>query len=196
MSRNAKNEAPADAPAPKKKKKGKLFLMLTLVVLLGGGGLGATLYASGVLVPGGEGSHDAHRPQLVPRAEASSSEVAEAMERARRGQIDPRIFQATYHTMEENFTSNLRGGQSFVQIGIGVSTYYDERVIEHLEKHEMAIRSAILMVLSEQDPIAVATTEGKEALRQQLKNAVNRVLTNKEGFGGIDEVHFTSFVTQ
>lgn len=192
MSRNAKSDAPAEAP---KKKKGKLLLMFGLAVLLGGGGLGATLYASGVLVPTNAG-HDADRPQLVPRSDASSSAVAEAMERARQGQIDPRVFQATYHTLENNFTSNLRGGQAFVQIGIGVSTYYDERVIEHLTKHEMAIRSAILMVLSEQDPIAIATSEGKEALRQQLKNAVNRVLTNKEGFGGIDEVHFTSFVTQ
>ena len=192
MSRNANKDAPAEAP---KKKKGKLFLMLGLVVLLGGGGLGATLYASGMLVPD-HNAHDAHRPQLVPRSEASSSEVAEAMERARQGQVDPRVFQATYHVLENNFTSNLRGGQAFVQIGIGVSTYYDERVIEHLEKHEMAIRSAILMTLSEADPIAIATSEGKEALRQQLKNAVNRVLTNKEGFGGIDEVHFTSFVTQ
>ena len=193
MSRNAKRDA-SDETAPPKKKKGKLFLMLSLVVLLGGGG-GAGLYASGVLIPTNAG-HDAHRPQLVPRSEVSSSEVAEAMERARQGQVDPRVFQATYHTLENNFTSNLRGGQAFVQIGIGVSTYYDERVIEHLTKHEMAIRSAILMVLSEQDPIAIATSEGKEALRQQLKNAVNRVLTNKEGFGGIDEVHFTSFVTQ
>jgi flagellar FliL protein len=193
MSRNAKREAPEDA-APPKKKKGKLFLMLGLVVLLGGGG-GAALYASGVLVPTNAG-HDADRPQLVARSEASSSEVAEAMERARQGQVDPRVFQATYHTLADNFTSNLRGGQAFVQIGIGVSTYYDEAVIENLEKHEMAIRSAILMVLSEQDPIAIATAEGKEALRQELKNAVNRVLTNKEGFGGIDEVHFTSFVTQ
>ncbi len=193
MSRNAKKEAAEDS-APPKKKKGKLFLMLGIVVLLGGGG-GAALYASGVLVPTNAG-HDAHRPQLVPRAEASSSEVAEAMERARQGQVDPHVFQATYHTLADNFTSNLRGGQSFVQIGIGVSTYYDEDVIANLDKHEMAIRSAILMVLSEQDPIAIATAEGKEALRQQLKNAVNRVLTNKEGFGGIDEVHFTSFVTQ
>jgi len=194
MSRTAKKEAPADA-APKPKKKGKLFLMLSLVVLLGGGGLGATLYASGVLAPGA-GGHDADRPQLVPRSEVSSSEVAEAMERARRGQIDPRVFQATYHQLENNFTSNLRGGQAFVQIGIGVSTYFDERVIENLTKHDMAVRSAILMTLSQADPIALATPEGKEALRQQLKNAVNRVLTNKEGFGGIDEVHFTSFVTQ
>lgn len=193
MSRNTKKEA-TDEAAPPKKKKGKLFLMLGIVVLLGGGG-GAALYASGVLVPTNAG-HDAHRPQLVPRSEASSSEVAEAMERARQGQIDPRVFQATYHTLADNFTSNLRGGQAFVQIGMGVSTYYDEDVIANLEKHEMAIRSAILMVLSEQDPIAIATSEGKEALRQQLKNAVNRVLTNKEGFGGIDEVHFTSFVTQ
>ena len=188
--------APQDAnavPAKKKGMKGKL-IKLMLVIVLGGGGIGAALYASGWLAPGtGE---DPHKPHLVAREDASAEAIAEATGRAHAGRVDPHVFQASYHPMEQNFTSNLRGGEAFVQIGLGVSTYYDERVFERLKKHEMAVRSAILMTLSQQDPLVLATPEGKEALRQSLKNAVNGVLTNKEGFGGIDEVYFTTFVTQ
>lgn len=183
---------PAAAPAKKPKRIGRLVMLLVGVVVLGGGGLGATLYASGILDTGGRDN----RPHLVPRDGVSSAQVAEAEARARAGRIDPQVFQATYHAMETNFTSNLRGGTSFVQIGLGVATYYDERVIQNIEKHDMAIRSAILLALSEQDPVVIAGAEGKEQLRQTLKNAVNGVLTNKEGFGGIEEVFFTSFVTQ
>ena len=195
MSSKAKKDAPeAGAATPKPKKRlGRLLILLVGALVLGGGGLGAALYASGWLAGGGE---EANHPHLVARDDVSAEQVAAATERAHAGHVDARVFQATYHTMEQNFTSNLRGGDSFVQIGIGVSTYYDERVIEHLEKHQMAIRSAILMTLSQQDPLVLATPEGKEALRQALKNAVNAVLTSKEGFGGIDEVFFTSFVTQ
>ena len=188
-----KKDAPAAEVSQKKPRRiGRLLMMLFGAIVLGGGGLGATLYASGVLDTGG---HD-NRPHLVPRDDVSSAQLAEAETLARSGRIDARVFQATYHRMADNFTSNLRGGTSFVQIGLGVATYYDERVIENIEKHEMAIRSAVLMTLSEQDPAAVASAEGKEQLRQALKNAVNTVLTNKEGFGGIEEVFFTSFVTQ
>ena len=191
-----KDAAPApEAPAKKPKRLGRMILFLGLAVVLGGGGLGATLYASGWL-GGAEGEAHADRPQLVPREEADAAAVAVATEKAKTGKVDPRVFQATYHPLENNFTSNLRGGQAFVQIGMGVSTYYDHRVVDRLKKHDMAVRSAILMTLSEQDPLVLATAEGKEALRQSLKNAVNNVLTIKEGFGGIEEVFFTSFVTQ
>ena len=71
------------------------------------------------------------------------------------------MFQATYIPLEGNFTSNLRGGDAFVQIGLGLSTYYDERVIENVERHEMAIRSAILMTLSEADPVEITTLSGQ-----------------------------------
>ena len=82
------------------------------------------------------------------------------------------------------------------QIGLGVSTYYGEEVVHNLETHQMAVRSAILMTLSEQDPTAITTLQGKQALKQALKNAINEALTIREGFGGIDDVYFTSFVTQ
>jgi flagellar FliL protein len=195
MSVKAKNEVPApEAPAKKPKRLGRTILLLGGAVVLGGGGVGGALYASGFLDAGGEAHID--QPKLVAREDASSDAVAAATEKAKAGKVDPHVFQASYHEVEKQFTSNLRGGQAFVQIGLGVSTYYDKKVLERLKKHEMAVRSAVLMTLSEQDPLVLATAEGKEALRQSLKNAVNNVLTIKEGFGGIDEVFFTSFVTQ
>ena len=59
-----------------------------------------------------------------------------------------------------------------------------------------AIMFKVLMTLAEQDPLVLASVDGRENLRKALKDAVNNVLTIKEGFGGIEEVFFTSFVTQ
>jgi flagellar FliL protein len=192
-------DAPQEAAEPKKKKKrGKKLLLLILFLLVIGGGAAGGYYA----VYGGGGheaeAEDPNQPQLVVREGVSDEAAAEARQRARgrNGRPDPRVFQATYIPLEGNFTSNLRGGDAFVQISIGVSTHYDSRVGERLTAHNMAIRSAILTALSEADPVAITTSRGKEELKETLRNAINNVLTNREGFGGIDEVYFTSFVTQ
>ena len=50
-----------------------------------------------------------------------------------------------YVTFSLNFTSNLRGGDNFVQIGLGLSTFYDDHVKENVERNMMAIRSAIIL---------------------------------------------------
>ena len=116
--------------------------------------------------------------------------------RSSTGSSDPRVFKTTYIPLEGNFTSNLRGGDNFVQIGLGLSTFYDDHVKDAVERNMMAIRSAIILTISEADPVEITTLSGKEALKNALKDAINRVLTNREGFGGIDDVYFTSFVTQ
>ena len=191
-------DVPQVEAAPKKKKKGRKLLFLILAVLVIGGGAAGGYFA---VYGGGHAeaeAEDPNQPQLVVREGVSEEAAAEARERARgrNGRPDPRIFQSTYLPLEGNFTSNLRGGDAFVQIGIGVSTFYDQRVGERLTAHNMAVRSAILTALSEADPVALTTSRGKEDLKEILRNAINNVLTNREGFGGIDEVYFTSFVTQ
>ncbi|WP_129794312.1 flagellar basal body-associated FliL family protein [Sphingosinicella sp. CPCC 101087] len=188
-----------EQPKPKKKRSRlkKLLLLTVALVAIGGGGAGAVLYANGGVLGGlYGGGEDPDVPQLVPRDGANPASVEAARAMARQGRVDPRLFQSTYVPLEGNFTSNLRGGTAFVQLGLGISTFYDERVIDNVRRHDMAIRSAILMTLTEQDPAAVTTARGKQALKIALRNAINGVLTNREGFGGIDEVYFTSFVTQ
>jgi flagellar protein FliL len=187
--------APAGATDAKPKKKGKkkLLLIILAVLLLGGGG---GYYAMHGLPGSSHAEEDEHadEPQLVVREGVTASSSARAQ--ARTGRPDPRVFMTTYIPLEGNFTSNLRGGDNFVQVGLGLSTFYDDHVKENVERNMMAIRSAIILALSEADPVEITTLSGKEALKNALKDAINRVLTNREGFGGIDDVYFTSFVTQ
>lgn len=192
----------AAPPAKKSGKMKKIMLILIVLILVGGGGAAGGLYAmTGSVFGGGHAAEEEEgpeRPELVVREGVSEAAADRARERAAQPNASPdaRVFQATYIPLEGSFTSNLADGEAFVQIGIGVSTYYGAPVAERVAAHDMAIRSAILMTLSEQDPVAITTLPGKTALKQQLKNAINEVLTNREGFGGIDDVYFTSFVTQ
>ena len=42
----------------------------------------------------------------------------------------------------------------------------------------------------------IAGKEGKNNLAESLRDGINEVLVKVEGFGGIENVHFTSFVVQ
>lgn len=190
----------SDEPNAPKKKKGKgkkIMLLMGAVLLLGGGGAGAALYASGSsLLGGGHKAAEPDLPKLVVREGVSASEAARYFSPTGEKRPDPSKFQASYHLLGENFTSNLSDSSGFVQLALGVSTYYDERVIENAKRHEMAIRSAVLLTLSEQDQVSLSSQGGKEALKASLRKAINDVLKSRENFGGIDDVHFTSFVIQ
>ena len=83
-----------------------------------------------------------------------------------------------------------------MQVGIAVSTPYDDTVIEHLKTNEIAVRSAILMALSDTTEEQVFTSDGKEQLQKRLTAAINATLKQKEGFGGVSNTYFTSFVVQ
>jgi flagellar protein FliL len=186
------------AVAPPAKKPRKLRRLLIGVVLLGGLAGGA-LYAqtAGLIhLPGvaaaGDKPEAPDQPHLVPRAGVTPTSFAVKGARP----VEASQFQVSYYPMTENFTSNLRDGGGFIQVGIGVSTYYDERVLQNLERHEMAVRSAVLMQLADLNPADVATPQGKLTLKTRLAKSINEVLKEKEGFGGIDDVYFTGFVVQ
>jgi flagellar FliL protein len=199
---------PAAAPAAETKKRSKLKLVLlagAAALLLAGGGLGAGLYASHALSPAGP-AEDPHRPKLVERGKGGDAADGEGEKdpepkigtisvASDSVSVDPRRFEVTYVPLEQPFTANLANG-GIIQVGLSFATYYDHRVVENVRRQTVPIRSAALMVLSEQDPEILATAGGKQALQRQLTAAVNKVLREKEGFGGIDNVYFTSLVIQ
>lgn len=197
--------APA-AEAPKKKGKMKGILMMLVVALLFAGiGVGAGLYAAGAGLAGGAGHEkapeDPNAPKLVPKEGAEEGGHAEKKTLPMDGiesdkSPDPTKYKATFYTFEQPFTSNLRDSDGFSQVGLGVSTFYDQKVLDNLKDNEMPIRSAILMVLSQQDSFTISTPEGKLKLQKDLKQAINDVLRQRTGFGGIDNVYFTSMVVQ
>ncbi|HWW64301.1 MAG TPA: flagellar basal body-associated FliL family protein [Sphingomonadaceae bacterium] len=178
--------------APRKKGKlGKVAMIGAGALLLVGGGVAAGLYASGMGVGGAHPVEDPNRPKLVLKD--GTEAVAPMTEGA---PLDPRKYKATYYNLEQNFTSNLRDSDGIMQVGLGVSTFYDSRVIDALKANEIPVRSAILMTLADQDAFVIATPEGKRALQKQLTDAVNAVLKAKTGYGGVDNVYFTNFIVQ
>lgn len=190
------SEEEKEAPKPKKKggKMKKLMLFLVAMVVIGGGGIGAGLWATQAGYFGQQANAkpvDPNMPQLVAREGVKAAATI-----AKGKRPDPRLYQASYYPIEETFTSNLRDGSEMIQVSIGVSTYYDEKVTEAVALHEMAVRSSILLTLSNQDALGISTPGGKLVLKKDLKRAINEVLDAKEGFGGIDDVYFTSFVIQ
>ncbi|UUL82257.1 flagellar basal body-associated FliL family protein [Sphingomonas qomolangmaensis] len=188
---------------PKKKGGiGKWIGIGVALVALVGGGVGAGLYASSSGMLGG-GEAKAEGPRLVPKEEEkrAAKKEGEEGEAQASGEAPPKgeggdSYASNYYALEKEFTSNLLGSVHFVQIGVAVSTPYDDSVIEGLKTHEIAVRSAILMALGETDEEQVFSTEGKRQLQKRLAKAINDTLKEKEGFGGIGNVYFTNFVVQ
>ena len=83
-----------------------------------------------------------------------------------------------------------------MQLSLGVSTQYDEQVMANVDSHQLALRSEILTIMSTFSPEDIAGREGKQKLADALKDGINEVLMKVEGFGGVENVHFTSFVLQ
>lgn len=214
-----------DAPPKAGKGKIALMVLIAVVMIVAGvtGGLfaaGAFGSAEKVVV-----MEDPNRPKLVPaggdpvaiaaeatggsekKGDGAGKDVAslphiETDFKLPKGGIElPRPknvskYQATYFQMPAPYTSNLADTDSLVQIALAVSTYYDARVIDAIKVHEMAIRSAILMDLAQEQAVALSTPQGKEALQHKLTALINKILREKTGYSGVDNVYFTNFIVQ
>ena len=198
----------ADTEDKPKKKKGKLVKLLGILVVLivlVGAGAGAGMYFAQKTGGSKAEAKESDLPRLVPKseevrvsaAEGSGSETsgAGAKEATPPGEGGAK-YASTYYEMDKDFTSNLQGSVHYIQIGVAVSTPYDQRVIDNLKTHEIAVRSAILMALGDATEDEVFTSDGKKQLQARLVKAINQVLIQKEGFGGISNVYFTNFVVQ
>ena len=200
-----------------KKSPIKLILMIVGGIVLLGAGLGI-----GILMGGGESSDPSTEiSQIIEKKEnpeASEKNTEEEIEEAaaecaeeekdeegncpvgpkKIPKITPEeeIFATTYYEFPGNFTTNLKESKKFLQISLGISTQYDEQVMANVDSHQLALRSEILTIMSTFSPADIAGREGKQKLADSLKEGINNTLVKVEGFGGVENVHFTSFVLQ
>jgi flagellar FliL protein len=185
------------------KPKGKMMIVAIGAIVLLGGGIGGGLYAANSGLIGGGHAAEAG-PKLVPKSEqkrgGGDGEGGHG-ENSGGGKAPPsgpggEKYASNYYPMEKDFTANLQNSTHFVQVGIAVSTPYDDSVIGNLKTNDIAVRSAILMALGETSEDEVFTSAGKKKLQLRLADAINETLMQKEGFGGVSNVYFTSFVVQ
>jgi flagellar FliL protein len=195
-----------DDAAPKKKSK---ILMLVLVaagaLALIGGSVGATLYFTGFFSPKpveaakqeGEGHGEEHAegegddsgeeagPEAGGGEAKDSAEVPEAEK-----------FAATYKPIERDFTMNVPNSKKFVQFKVAYKTFYGDKIVERVVKHQIAIEAAMLTAAAQFSEEELVSLEGRTRVAGALRDAMNDVLIRNEDFGGIEEVMFTHFVFQ
>ena len=175
------------------------------LLIFGGGGLGmiAVGLGAGWLIFGGAQPDPSEEIEEIIERKLSERETAEAeadnsTEPQKQSKDTPEedVFETIYHEFAGTFTTNLDGSRKMLQLGIGVSTQYDDTVMMNVESHQLALRSVILGVISNFSEEDVKGSAGREMLAVSIRDAINGKLEALENFGGIEEVHFTSFVLQ
>ena len=184
-------------------KKGRGILKILGFVfgglLLVGAGLGAGFFMFGSSQP--DPSEEIE--QIIERKMVEADEKKAAEEEAAEGESkvaketpEIKTFVTTYFEFPGTFTTNLMNSRKFLQVGLGVSTQYDDKVMVNIEAHQLGLRSEILNTISEFSEADIQGKAGREQLAKALTESINQKLVALEDFGGVQEVHFTSFVLQ
>jgi flagellar FliL protein len=175
------------------------------LAIFGGGGLlmvGIGI-AAGWLIFGNAQPDPSEEIEEIIERKMQEREEAEEMEadnatpsKQSKATPEEEMFETIYHEFAGTFTTNLAGSRKMLQVGIGVSTQYDDTVMVNVDAHQLALRSIILGVISDFSEDQVRGGEGREMLADALRDAINAKLEELENFGGVEDVHFTSFVLQ
>jgi flagellar FliL protein len=160
--------------------KKKLIIIggaVLLVLILGGAG--AWFFLSG----------DEAAPESA-ETEASEGESEKSEDAVEKGP-------AMYHSLTPLFVVNLPQDKSakMMQIGVDVMVRSPE-VLEFIKTNDPMIRHQLLNLFSIQDASKLRERSGKEKLQEEVKSAIQKIVTDQGGPGEIEAVYFTSFVLQ
>ena len=191
---------------PKKSNLLKIIIFLVGGILLIAVGLGI-----GYFIFGGEPEPDpsAEVNQIIEGKEADKKktedvENKEGQEEGEDGIIKKNVkaipevdsYETTYFEFPGDFTTNLKGSRKFLQVSVGVSTQYDEKVMEVVDSHQLALRSEILSTISDFTEADISGSDGKKKLSERLMVVLNKKLESLDEFPGIEDVYFTAFILQ
>lgn len=189
---------------PKKKKGGGMMMKIVMAIgLLGVGGGGVFgLVAAGVIGGGGHAEEKKdNNPKLIHKGDEDPYAPAAKEGEGEGGGHDVdgeggSEFRTVYYNFADDFTSNLKDTDALLQVNLSASTRRDYRVVLWMKKHELAIRSALLIAIADTPEEEVISPQGKAQLQKRLTATINHVLTEAEGFGGVDNVYFKTFIVQ
>lgn len=177
------SDAPAPAAAVPAAPAGNkmLFIMLGAMFFLLIAGMGGMYF----MMKGGD------------KPAAAATEKGEGAEEAKEEAHEEKA-KALYVGLEPPFVVNFPADSpvKFLQVQVQIMTR--ETTMEHLIRgNDPAIRNDLLNLFGGQTYEALATTEGKEALRAKALETVQGVIKREGGDSKLVEaVYFTSFVMQ
>jgi flagellar FliL protein len=200
----------ADEQQPEEggKKKSPLIMIIVLVVvilLLVVGSIIGTLAITGffsepeqesveeLLKKGGE-----QGPKLGPDGQPlpNVKETPDGPEKQIKSEPDVTKFESRYKEMSRPLIANVSSSRKVMSVTVAIMTHYDDRVLNNMDKHEFALRSAALDVLRQVTETEIDKPTFRIELAEKIRLAMNSVLERYEDFGGIEQVLFTEFIIQ
>jgi flagellar protein FliL len=170
---NAAQQVPA-APSSGGGQKPTLFIILTIVNMVVVLGIGAMLYLGQ--------KKKAAEPGIdnVIKGE-STTQTEEAKNTEFIGKLVPM----------ETFLVNLAQsrGRKLAKINMEFEVSSDQ-VQQEIEKLKPRIRDMVIMIISDKNLAEISSKEGKDKLREEIRNQVSLFLTK----GQIKNVYFTEFI--
>ncbi len=164
----------------------KIIIMVAGALALVGVSVGASLFFTGAF----------DKPD--PLAVAAAAEAAAAMPvEEERVQLPPLSDDIFYHNLQPEFVVNFHGKSrvKFMMIEMVIGTH-DEKVLPILADHDPEIRDAVLTLLSEQDSETLKTIAGKEALRDEAIQRIDKVVGRYYRTERLKDVFITRLVMQ
>jgi flagellar FliL protein len=179
------NDDEEEIKAPKSNKRGVLkWLLIGFgVVFLIGISVGTSIYVMKSMM----GS-----PAAEKNVDRSADKKATKDKKKHK---EPKV--AIYYKFDPPFVANIQGetGSRFLQLTIEAMTY-DQNVTTEIDQNMPVIRNNILLLLSDVTYEKVSTLEGKQKLRADILKEIQKVLQDKIGKPGIEEIYLTSIVMQ
>ncbi|MEE9494472.1 MAG: flagellar basal body-associated FliL family protein [Gammaproteobacteria bacterium] len=161
-----------DTEGGEKPKSKKLLIIGLVVVMMGISGAGAWFFA-----------------QISAEKNVAALDTEEAVEEEKKP--------LNYVPLSPPFVVNFDETEdiSYLQVTLQVATR-DPDLVPLIKEHSPALRNSLVMLLSSQDPATLNDRKGKDKLRSDTLEEVQRVMESETGKPVIDNIYFTSFVMQ
>ncbi len=183
-------DAADEAPPPPVKKSGGVMGMLV-------SGLGIfVLTLAAVIVGGGINAKLHPLPDFKLDKEGKITAVIPVAPSGGHGEGGEGGRSSLFYAIDPPLVVNFEDGSAvrFLQITMELMAH-DPKVIESVTKNIPLIRNNLLLIMSNRDYQSMMSREGKEKLRQEALEEVNKV-QKKQGGEAVDDLLFTTFVVQ
>ncbi len=169
---SAASHAPASKPI--------VLYALAIINMLFVAGVGAMLYMSK--------KSEAEHAKVIDKAANGMVEQDTAADKAHKEEEEEYIGKMI---PLETFLVNLSGnrGNKVLKVNMELEVEGDH-IGDEIDKRKPQIRDIIIILLSSKTYAQLSSTEGKEFLRDEIRDTVNSFLTK----GKIKHVHFTEFI--
>ncbi|MEK9812396.1 MAG: flagellar basal body-associated FliL family protein [Bordetella sp.] len=137
-------------------------------------------------------------PKLGPDGKPlpNLKETPQGPEKQIKSEPDVTKFESRYKEMSRPLIANVSGSRKVMSATVAIMTHYDDKVLNNMDKHEFALRSAALDVLRQVTEGEIDKPTFRIELAEKIRLAMNAVLERYEDFGGIEQVLFTEFIIQ